>query len=380
MDLEIIATLIFFLAIGIYLAKKRKELEFHYGIIIKRWKKGIEKIDKLVKGKKKILRKVGNIFVAIGILISLYGIYFLIRYTLQLKQVFGLALPSVAGVKYPGPVISIPFWYWIIAIFTVIASHETMHAIFSRVEKVKLKNYGIIFFLLFPIGAFVDPEKRAFEKLKGIKKMRIYAAGSFGNFLVFAIVLLLVLLSTKISDSLIESIGLKFEVLPNTPAEKAGLEGIIFKINNQTIKNTQDLIDFLNKTKPGENITILTTKGEFFLSLAQHPEEKNRGFIGINNTREVYAFKTIFTGYVPDSLINFLTVWYSLLFWLAILNLGVAIANLLPAKPLDGGYLFEEIFKNFFGRNGERIANALSAIIFFLLFFNIFAVNLIKAI
>jgi membrane-associated protease RseP (regulator of RpoE activity) len=380
MDLEIIATLIFFLAIGIYLAKKRKELEFHYGIIIKRWRKGIEKIDKLVKGKKKILRKVGNIFVAIGILISLYGIYFLIRYTLQLKQVFGLALPSVAGVKYPGPVISIPFWYWIIAIFTVIASHETMHAIFSRVEKVKLKNYGIIFFLLFPIGAFVDPEKRAFEKLKGIKKMRIYAAGSFGNFLIFAIVLLLVLLSTKISDSLIESIGLKFEVLPNTPAEKAGLEGIIFKINNQTIKNIQDLIDFLNKTKPGENITILTTKGEFFLSLAQHPEEKNRGFIGINNTREVYAFKKIFTGYVPDSLINFLTVWYSLLFWLAILNLGVAIANLLPAKPLDGGYLFEEIFKNFFGRNGEKIANALSAIIFFLLFFNIFAVNLIKAI
>jgi len=380
MDLEIIATLIFFLAIGIYLVKKRKELEFHYGIIIKRWKKGIEKIDKFVKGKKKILRKVGNIFVAIGILISFCGIYFLIRYTLQLKQVFGLALPSVAGVKYPGPVISIPFLYWIIAIFTVIASHETMHAIFTRVEKVKLKNYGIIFILLFPIGAFVDPEKRAFEKLKGIKKMRIYAAGSFGNFLVFAIVLLLALLSTKIADSLIESAGLKFEVLPNSPAEKVRLEGIILKINNQTIKNIQDLIDFLNKTKPGENITILTTKGEFLLTLAQHPEEKNRGFIGINNTREVYAFKKIFTGYVPDSLINLLAVWYSLLFWLSILNLGVAVANLLPAKPLDGGYLFEEIFKYFFGKSGGKMANVLSAVIFFLLFFNIFAVNLIKTI
>jgi len=380
MDLEIIATFIFFLAIGIYLVKRRKGLEFHYGIIIKRWKKGIEKIDKLVKGKKKILRKVGNIFVAIGILISLSGVYFLARYTLQLKQVFGLALPSVAGIKYPGPVISIPFWYWIIAIFTVIASHETMHAIFSRVEKVKLKNYGIIFFLLFPIGAFVDPEKREFEKLKGMKKMRVYAAGSFGNFLVFAIVLLLVFLSTKIADSLIESVGLKFEVLPNTPAEKVGLEGIMLKINNQTIKSKQDLINFLNKAKPGENITILTTKGEFSLSLAQHPEEKNRGFIGINNTIEVYVFKTIFSGHVPESLINLLAFWYGLLFWLAILNLGVAIANLLPAKPLDGGYLFEEIFRNFFGKNGEKMANVLSAIIFFLLFFNIFAVNLIRAI
>jgi membrane-associated protease RseP (regulator of RpoE activity) len=158
------------------------------------------------------------------------------------------------------------------------------------------------------------------------------------------------------------------------------LEGIILKINNQTIKNIQDLIDLLNKTKPGENITILTTKGEFLLTLAQHPEEKNRGFIGINNTREVYAFKKIFTGYVPDSLINLLAVWYSLLFWLSILNLGVAVANLLPAKPLDGGYLFEEIFKYFFGKSGGKMANVLSAVIFFLLFFNIFAVSLIKTI
>jgi membrane-associated protease RseP (regulator of RpoE activity) len=380
MNLEIISTLAFFLIVTVYLLKTRKELEFHYGIIIRRWKGGKEKIDKLVKGRKKILKKAGSVFVAIGILISLAGTCFLIYYTLQFQQIFGLALPSVAGIKYPGPVISIPFWYWLIAVFIVIASHETMHAIFSRVENIKLKSYGIIFLLFFPIGAFVDPEKRAFEKLRGMKKLRIYVAGSFGNILIFVIVFLLILASNQIVDILMENAGIKFEVLPNTPAEKAGMEGIIVKIDNQTIKNRVDLSDFLEKTRPGENVTIFTTKGEYIITLAEHPEEKTRGFIGINNTQEVYKFKLFFTGYVPNLLINSLFVWYNLLYWLLILNLGVGAANLLPIKPLDGGYLFEEIFRKLFGKRGKKIANVLSAIIFLLLLFNVFAIYAIKKI
>jgi membrane-associated protease RseP (regulator of RpoE activity) len=380
MDLEIISASIFFLIIIIYLLKNRKEVEFHYGIIIRRWKGGEKRIDKIVKGKREILRKIGNFFVAAGILISLAGIFFLIYYTLQFKQVFGLAAPSFAGVKYPGPVISIPFWYWLIAVFVVIASHETMHAIFTRVENIKLKSYGIIFLLFFPIGAFVDPEKKVFEKLRGIKKMRICAVGSFGNILVFAIAFLLFFASNQIVDLLMENAGIKFEVLPDTPAEKVGMEGIMIKIDNQTIGNRIDLSNFLKKTRPGENVTIFTTKGKYEITLAEHPEEKNRGFIGISNIKEVYRFKMLFTGYVPDALINSLSVWYNILFWLSILNLGVGAANLLPIKPLDGGYLFEEIFIKFFGKRGKKIANALSLIILLFLIFNIFAISAIRKI
>ena len=378
-DAEIISTLIFLSLVGIYLFKTRKELEFHYGIIIRRWKKGKEKIDKLVRGREKILRHIGDAFVVLGIAISIASFFLLIQYTLKFQQAFGLALPAVKGIKYPGAIIPIPFWYWLLSVFIVVVSHESMHAIFSRVENVKLKSYGIIFFLFFPIGAFVDPEKKTFEKMSGIKKMRILAAGSFGNLLVFAIVTILAIASTKIADSLIESFGVKFDVLPNTPAEKAGLEGIMLKINNQTIKNRVDLIDFLNKTKPGENVTILTTKGEFNLTLAENPENKEIGFIGITNTSEVYKYKAS-SQYVPDAFINALLVWYRILFWLAILNLGVGVANLMPAKPLDGGYMLEDIFKKFFGKRGEDIENVLSSLIFFLLLFNIFVVGTIKKI
>jgi membrane-associated protease RseP (regulator of RpoE activity) len=315
----------------------------------------------------------------LGIAISIASFFLLIQYTLKFQQAFGLALPAVKGVKYPGAIIPIPFWYWLLSVFIVVISHESMHAIFSRVENVKLKSYGIIFFLFFPIGAFVDPEKKTFEKMSGIKKMRILAAGSFGNLLVFAIVTILAIASTKIADSLIESFGVKFDVLPNTPAEKAGLEGIMLKINNQTIKNRVDLIDFLNKTKPGENVTILTTKGEFNLTLAENPENREIGFIGITNTSEVYKYKAS-SQYVPDAFINALFIWYRVLFWLAILNLGVGVANLMPAKPLDGGYMLEDIFKKFFGKRGEDIENVLSSLIFFLLLFNIFVVGTIKKI
>jgi membrane-associated protease RseP (regulator of RpoE activity) len=68
------------------------------------------------------------------------------------------------------------------------------------------------------------------------------------------------------------------------------------------------------------------------------------------------------------------------LFWVAILNLGVGVLNLMPAKPLDGGYMLEDIFKKFFGKRGEDIENVLSSLIFFLLLFNIFVVGTIKKI
>jgi len=131
----------FFALISIYLFKVRKSLEFKYGVFIKRWRGGREKIDQLIKGKRKLFRKLGNLFVAISLILSLIAFCFLLVYTITLKRGLGLLLPTVKGVKYPRPIIGIPFWYWLIAIFVIIVVHESMHAIFLRVEKVKLKNY-----------------------------------------------------------------------------------------------------------------------------------------------------------------------------------------------------------------------------------------------
>ena len=183
MSIETISILFFFTLIGILLIKDRKKVEFKYGIVIRRWEKGKYVIDKFVKKYKKHIEKIGNISIIVSIIVSIIGVSFLFYLTFKLKPAFGIVLPSVGGFKYPEPIISIPFWYWIGSIFIIVASHETMHAIFARLEKIRIKSYGILLFLVFPIGAFVDPDMKMIKKLRTVKKLRIFSAGSFGNFI-----------------------------------------------------------------------------------------------------------------------------------------------------------------------------------------------------
>jgi membrane-associated protease RseP (regulator of RpoE activity) len=378
-DLEIVSTLVFFAVVGILLLKDRKKIEFNYGIIIRRWQKGKQLIDKLVAKNKRLVTIIGNIGVVVGIIAGLFGLYFLISSVLRLEQGFALVLPSVGGYRVPGPVLSIPFWYWLIGIFTIIASHESMHAVFARLEKVPIKSYGVLLFLVFPIGAFVDPDMVKIKKLKLIKKLRIYAAGSFANLILALITFLLITGSISLSDYFIEPAGIRFDsVVSDTPAAEVGLSGIIYKINNHTIKSRIDLIEVLNQTKIGDNITIFTTSGIFVLKTAENPDYKNTSYIGISNVSEVYRYKIMFSGYVPEYVISSFTIWLRLLMWLFVLNVGVGVVNLLPMKPFDGGLIFEEIFEKISKEHGKNLINITSVVTAALILFNLFGTGLIK--
>src|SRR5438445_5068790 len=103
-------------------------------------------------------------------------------------------LPSAGGVTVPGTV-SIPFWYWLFAIFPLIFVHESMHAIFARLEKIKIMSYRILLLLVLPIGAFVDPDMESTKKLPSVKKLRIFSAGSLGNYLLVLLVILILFLT-----------------------------------------------------------------------------------------------------------------------------------------------------------------------------------------
>jgi len=62
------------------------------------------------------------------------------------------------------------------------------------------------------------------------------------------------------------------------------------------------------------------------------------------------------------------------------LNVGVGVANMLPIKPLDGGLLFEEIFKKIFKTHGELAMKILTFVTIVLILFNLFGIGLIRAI
>lgn len=378
-SLEVAATIAFFCIVGALLVIDRKNIQFHYCVILRKWKFGAEAIDKIVKRGEKFLTNLGDVSVCIGLLAGIAGIVLVLYSTASIQQAFMLVLPTVGGFRYPGPVLSIPFWYWLIGVFVVITAHESMHALFVRLANVEIKTYGIITLLVLPIGAFVDPDMKRVKSLDLRKKLRIYSAGSFANIIVGLLVYLIAFASLNIFSMLTESAGVRIgSTIAGTPAEEVGLSGILYRIDNTSIKNTHDLSVFMEKILPGSNLTVYTTEGTFKITTIGHPENKSLPFIGIGNLTNVYAYKRMFTGYVPEAVVNGMLVWFNLLFWLFVLNTGVAVFNMLPIRPLDGGLMYEEVLKKKFGRKGKQVMRVLEAVMVVLIVFNLFVMYLIR--
>ena len=193
MEIESISVILFFTIIGLLIYLDRENIEFNQGLIIRRTEKGIKFITKMAKKYKKFLLNLGNFAIVFGIIASSLGLCYLVYQTFLFKRSAGIVLPTVGSYQYPGPIFSVPFWYWIIAIFVVVTAHEPMHALFARLENVKIKNMGIFLFFVLPLGAFADPDEKQMKKLSSIKKLRIYVAGSFGNMIVAAIFIILLI-------------------------------------------------------------------------------------------------------------------------------------------------------------------------------------------
>ncbi len=376
-DPELLSVILFFSGLALYLLKDRKEIEFHYGLIIRRWKGGKERISKFVNKHQKFFRYLGVASIFVSLLASFVGIYFLIYFSIQLKQAFGLVLPKVGKVEYPKPVIGIPFWYWIVGIFFVLFPHETFHAIYAILSRIKVKGYGILLFLIFPLGAFVDIDEKKIKKLSLKEKLQIYSAGSFANFLTFVVFFLFSLAVVYLFNTIYTPIGVNYAVIPNTTAEKIGLSGYIIRINNETIESVDDFASFMMNTKPNETIEIETSNGTFLATLTSHPENSTRGFLGVTSLENVYKNK-ISNSLASKIEISVFEKTITLFSWVQILSLGVGIANMLPIKPLDGGKIYEELFKHYAKKRWKVFYNIFSLTVLGLLLFNLVGIPLIK--
>jgi membrane-associated protease RseP (regulator of RpoE activity) len=379
-DFEVVSSIAFLALMLLWIYKERKNIEFKYVLLIRRWTGGLRLIDKFVARHKRFLKHFGNAAIFVGLLAGFVGVALLIYFAVKMQQVFGLALPSIGGVRYPEPLISIPFWPWIITIPIIVTVHETMHAIFARMEKIPVRSYGIFFLLVLPIGAFVDPDTKRLQKLPLIKRLRILTSGSFANLLTSVLFLGILFLSAQITTFLLlPANGVMFTaVAKGSPAEDAKLSGIILSINGIDVKTPSDIDNIFQNIKPGDEITVKTTEGIFKLKTIEHPEIKGKPYMGIQNVQRALMFRSPFSGYVPTYLINAISAWNALLFWIIVLSLGVGIANLLPIKPLDGGLVYEAVLQKFFGKKAEPIMNVLTTFVLVLLIFHLFVIGVIK--
>lgn len=370
LDWENISTIIFLIVLGILVWRDWKNIEFKYGVFIRRIKKGKELITKFGDKYKTFFRYFGAIAAVIGIISSMF-IFYLIAvnaYGIMTNPQstppgFRFVIPSVPSTVACTYALCVPFWFWIIGVLVVLISHELSHAFVSRSVNIRIKSFGLISVLVLP-GAFVEPDERQLKKTSSWNKIKIYAAGSFANLLVFAVAWLV---STGMFGAFYFSGGVQFAgLVENSPASQVQLHGIIEQINNTQISSINDFENYIDKIGPGTPLNIKTSDGTFSLITAASRTNSSQAFIGISGASTYSHVKDSY-GYFAGGI-----DWIFQLFgWLVFLNFGIGLVNLLPIKPLDGGLIYEEIMKVIFRKPKPEYVRALSILTFALILINI---------
>ncbi|MEE8402810.1 MAG: site-2 protease family protein [Candidatus Hydrothermarchaeaceae archaeon] len=333
--------------------------ERHAILLIFRTERGKGFISRVAKHKR-FWKVFGSVGVAVGILGMLLVIFSLVY---SMYSTYVLRVP-MEGARAVIPGVTIPFWYGIIGLITVLIIHEFSHGIVAKSEDVSIKTLGALFITIIPIGAFVEPDEEELKAKKRISRMRIYAAGSFGNILaaIFAVILM-ISLSAHFLDTSVVEIG---EVLEDSPAEGILEKGMILDgINGRPLSGPEDFLEVAQELKPNTDVTIKTDRGTFTIKTSENKDYPQRGFIGIRVTSPL-------KGGFPDYIFYPLL---SSLYWIALLNQGIGFINLAPLHfgiaATDGHHLLKDIISKFGIKDAEKITQAISTTVLIVLAFTL---------
>jgi membrane-associated protease RseP (regulator of RpoE activity) len=134
------------------------------------------------------------------------------------------------------------------------------------------------------------------------------------------------------------------------------MKGVITQIDTEKILTYESLSDVMKKYRPNETITVTTKLDkdikEYKLVLGEDPSTEGRAIMGIgyvNNRRsgaigKIVEFFNFYqkpgTFYEPRFNSDLVLFIYNLFWWLALINLSVAIVNMMPLALFDGGRTF----------------------------------------
>ena len=312
-------------------------------------------------------------YMNIGIVVA-FGAMIFITWTLvsTLPSVFETPSVSIVipGVEMPGSSIYIPFVYGLIALATVLVVHEFSHGVQAVGEKISIKSIGLLLFAIIP-GAFEEPDEEELKNAKRTSRLRVYAAGSIANVTLAIIAMLLVSLIAMGIPTYFDENGIEIDrVVSDSPSDGILKEGMVIEaVGNEKINDSESYVNVIGSFKPGDNVSVQTDQGTYSVVLDKNPNNESVGFFGIQANKHFEL--------INDSLGPIPWVFFELLElfqWIFMLNLGIGLFNLLPMKPLDGGYMLEILLSYRLSEQQYKpIVNALSVVMAMIIIFSILA-------
>lgn len=166
-------------------------------------------------------------------------------------------------------------------------------------------------------------------------------------------------MSTKLKELILQGAVLdnySTILLENAPAVLAGMKGAIVQADDVRILGEDSLRWFLENKNPGDIVRFVTENNgdseEYDVMLGSHPDGSGRAYLGVGhvepnprgNVQKILLtfmkFKNPSTYYKPSWDGDSVYFIYYLLWWVMVINLLVALFNMMPLGILDGGRFF----------------------------------------
>ncbi len=326
-------------------------------------------IKKLASYNKSLSRKIFNIGIIVGAGLIIFILYLLLR---NLGLLFERPEQAMAIVPLvPGLTISLKtFPYILVALFIALITHELAHGIASTIDGIPVKSTGLLLFVVLP-GAFAEMDEKRLNKAKLMTKLRVFAAGTYANIIVFALVTLLLLgfsfMITPFYNT--NSTGVLIsELVVNGPAEQAGLRewDVIYALNDTTIEGLSGLTEYMANIRPNTILITNTSSGFFEIKTQPHPTNSSRAAIGVR-VQQFENYEPKFD-WLPRSLPYHLLMTGS---WTSIILLSLAAINMIPLYPFDGDKFLNSLFEKFLPKYSKPIRISFNVICLIILFSNI---------